>query len=81
MAKCGQIPVNKEALESDTVKAADFAPYIDQLQTAKSRPTVACWSEFDSELAAAVTDVVNGDKSAQEAMDELAAKVDTLLAE
>lgn len=81
MAKCGQIPVNKNALETDTVKAADFAPYIEQLQTAKSRPTVACWSEFDSELAAAVTDVVNGDKTAQEAMDELAAKVDTLLAE
>ncbi|MCR5671003.1 MAG: extracellular solute-binding protein [Butyrivibrio sp.] len=81
MAKCGQIPVNKDALETDTVKSADFAPYIEQLQTAKSRPTVACWSEFDSELAAAVTDVVNGDKTAQEAMDELAAKVDALLAE
>lgn len=81
MAKCGQIPVNKEALESETVKAADFAPYIEQLKTAKSRPTVACWSEFDSELAAAVTDVVNGDKTAQEAMDELAEKVDGLLAE
>lgn len=81
MAKCGQIPCNKEALESDTVKQADFAPYIDQLQTAKSRPTVACWSEFDSELAAAVTEVVNGDKTAQEAMDELAEKVDALLAE
>ena len=81
MAKCGQIPVNKTALETDTVKAADFAPYIEQLQTAKSRPTVACWSEFDSELAAAVTEVVNGDKTAQEAMDELATKVDALLAE
>ena len=81
MAKCGQIPCNKQALETDTVKQADFAPYIEQLQTAKSRPTVACWSEFDSELAAAVTEVVNGDKTAQEAMDELAVKVDALLAE
>ena len=58
-----------------------LAPYIEQLKTAKSRPTVACWSEFDSELAAAVTEVVNGDKTAQEAMDELAVKVDALLAE
>ncbi len=81
MAKCGQIPCNKQALETDTVKQADFAPYIEQLQNAKSRPTVACWSEFDSELAAAVTEVVNGDKTAQEAMDELAVKVDALLAE
>ena len=31
MAKCGQIPCNKKALESDTVKQADFAPYIKQL--------------------------------------------------
>ncbi len=81
MAKCGQIPCNKQALETDTVKQADFAPYIEQLQTAKSRPTVACWSEFDSELAAAVTEVIKGDKTAQEAMDELAVKVDALLAE
>lgn len=81
MAKCGQIPCNKEALESDTVKNADFAPYIEQLKTAKSRPTVASWSEIDSELTASVTSVMNGEKTAQEAMDDLAEKVDALLAE
>ena len=81
MAKCGQIPCNKEALESDTVKKADFAPYIEQLKTAKSRPTVASWSEIDSELTASVTAVMNGEKTAQEAMDDLAKKVDALLAE
>ncbi len=81
MAKCGQIPCNKAALESDTVKNADFAPYIEQLQTAKSRPTVACWSEMDSALTEAVTAVVNGEKTAQEAMDELAVTYDSLLAE
>lgn len=81
MAKCGQIPVNKEALESDTVKKADFAPFIEAIKTAKSRPTVASWSEIDSELATAVTAVMNGEKTAQEAMDELAVKMDKLLAE
>ena len=81
MAKCGQSPCNKEALESDTVKKADFAPYIEQLKTAKSRPTVASWSEIDSELTASVTAVMNGEKTAQEAMDDLAKKVDALLAE
>ncbi|SKB48746.1 multiple sugar transport system substrate-binding protein [Lachnospiraceae bacterium] len=81
MAKCGQIPCSKAALESDTVKGSDFAPYIEQLKTAKSRPTVAGWSEIDSELASAVTEVVNGDKSAKEAMDELAERVDELLTE
>lgn len=81
MAKCGQIPVNKETLESDTVKSADFAPFIDAIKTAKSRPTVACWSEMDSELSVAVTAVMYGEKTAQEAMDELAVKFDDMLAE
>lgn len=81
MAKCGQIPVNKETLESDTVKSADFAPFIDAIKTAKSRPTVACWSEMDSELSVAVTAVMNGEKTAQDAMDELAVKFDDMLAE
>lgn len=79
MAKCSQIPVNKEALESDTVKAADFAPFIEAIRTARSRPTVSCWSEIDSELSTAVAAVMNGEKTAREAMDELAAKVDGLL--
>ncbi|SHO49284.1 extracellular solute-binding protein [Anaerocolumna xylanovorans] len=80
MAKCGQIPVNKTALESDTVKNSDFAPFLEAIKTAKSRPTVSCWSEIDTELSAAVTSVVNGEKTAQEAMDALAVKVDGLLA-
>ncbi|MBP3468967.1 MAG: extracellular solute-binding protein [Lachnospiraceae bacterium] len=81
MAKCSQIPVNKNTLESDTVKNADFAPFIEAIRTAKSRPTVASWSEIDSELATAVSAVMNGEKTAQDAMDELAEKVDALLAE
>ena len=79
MAKCGQIPVNKAALESDTVKAADYAPFIDAIQTARARPTVAAWSEMDSELQVAMHAVVSGEKTAQEAMDELAAAWDLLL--
>ena len=79
MAKCGQIPVNKAALESDTVKAADYAPFIEAIQTAKARPTVAAWSEMDNDLQVAMNAVVTGEKTAQEAMDELAASWDVLL--
>ena len=79
MAKCGQIPVNKAALESDTVKAADYAPFIEAIQTAKARPTVAAWSEMDNDLQVAMNAVVTGEKTAQEAMDELAAAWDALL--
>ena len=80
MAKCGQIPVNKEALESDTAKEADFAPFLEAIAAAKSRPTVSCWSEMDNELSVAVTVVVSGEKTAAQAMDELAEKFDALLA-
>lgn len=79
MAKCGQIPVNKAALESETVKAADYAPFIETIQTAKARPTVAAWSEMDNDLQVAMNAVVTGEKTAQEAMDELAAAWDLLL--
>ncbi len=81
MAKCGQIPVNKAALESDTVKNASYAPFLAAIETAKARPTVAAWSEMDNELNTAMTAVVSGDKTAQEAMDELAVKFDALLAQ
>lgn len=80
MAKCGQIPVNKAALESDTVKNASFAPFIEAIKTAKARPTVATWSEIDNELNMAVMTVIHGESTAQEAMDKLAVKVDALLA-
>ena len=79
MAKCGQIPVNVAALESDTVKSADYAPFIDAIQTARARPTVAAWSEMDNGLQVALTAVVSGEKTAQEALDELAAEWDALL--
>ena len=58
-----------------------FARFGDANKTARTRTTVVRWSEIDSELATAVTAVMNGEKAAQEAMDELAQKVDALLAE
>ena len=54
-------------------------PFIQAIETAKARPTVAAWSEMDNELTNAMTAVVNGEKTAQEAMDELAVVFDELL--
>jgi len=79
MAKSGQIPVNKAALSSDTVKNAPFAPFLEAIKTAKARPTVSTWSEIDNELNVAVYQVVSGKKTAQSALDELALKMDALL--
>ena len=79
MAKCGQIPVNKTALESATVKEAPFAPFLSAITTAVARPPVASWSEIDNLLSVAVTDIIVNGADAQATMDALAAQVDTLL--
>jgi len=81
MAKCGQIPVNKAALESDTVKAASFAPFLNAITTAYARPAVASWSEIDNLLTVTVTEIIVNGADAQATLDKLAADVDVLLAE
>ena len=81
MAKCGQIPVNKTALESDTVKDAAFAPFLQAITTAYARPAVASWSEIDNALSVAMTDIIVNGADVQITLDKLAADVDKLLAE
>ena len=81
MAKCGQIPVNKTALESDTVKDAAFAPFLEAITTAVARPPVAAWSEIDNALAVAMTDIIVNGADVQATLDALAAEVDAMLAE
>ena len=80
MAKCGQIPVNQKALASDTVKNADFAPFLEAITTAQARPPVASWSEIDNELTNAMTDMIVNGADVQQTLDALAAKIDALLA-
>lgn len=80
MAKCGQIPVNKTALASDTVKNADFAPFLEAITTAKARPAVAAWSEIDNELTVAMTEILVNGSDVKETLDALAVTIDDLLA-
>ena len=80
MAKCGQIPVNTVALESDTVKNADFAPFLQAITTAKARPAVASWSEIDNELTIAMTEILVNGADVKETLDALAVTIDGLLA-
>ncbi|MFQ9526869.1 MAG: extracellular solute-binding protein [Eubacterium ramulus] len=81
MAKCGQIPVNTTALESETVKNAEYAPFLEAIKTAKARPPVASWSEIDNALAVAMTDMIVNGANVQSTLDELAVTIDVLLAE
>ncbi|WP_457942505.1 extracellular solute-binding protein [Caproiciproducens sp. LBM24188] len=79
MAKCGLIPVNKEALESATVKDASYAPFLDAIKTAKARPPVAKWTEIDNQLTTAMTSIIKDGADAQKTLDQLASQVDELL--
>ena len=80
MAQCGQIPVNTAALERDTGAAQGSAPFLEAITTAKARPPIACWSDFDSALTNAVTDIIVNGADAQSTLDALAAEVDAMLA-
>lgn len=80
MAKCSQIPANKEALQSSTVKSSNFAPFLNAIKTAKARPPVASWSDIDNALTTAATSIIVQGKDAKTVLDELAPKVDALLA-
>jgi len=80
MAKCGLIPASKTALEDSTVKSADFAPFLEAIKTAKARPPVASWPEIDNELTTAATSIIVQSKDAKTVLDQLAPKIDALLA-
>ncbi|MBZ4647360.1 MAG: transporter substrate-binding protein [Clostridia bacterium] len=80
MAKVGQIPVNKTAIESDAVKGIkNFAPFLKAIKTAKPRPPVSTWPEIDKELTTAVTLAITGEKPVKAALDDAAKKIDELL--
>lgn len=81
MAECGQIPANKEALDTDTVKNSDFAPFLQAIETAGVRPAVAKWTEIDNQMTTAMTSIIKDGADAQKTLDELAPKVDKLLQE
>ena len=79
MAKCGLIPVNKAALESETVKEASFAPFLNAIKDAKARPPVARWTQIDNLLTTAMTSIIKDGADAQKTLDTLAPQVDELL--
>lgn len=80
MAKVGQIPVNKEAVDAPEVQEiGNFGPFLTAIKSAKARPPVAVWSEMDNALTGAVTLAITGEKPVKQAMDDLAAELDALL--
>lgn len=81
MAACGQIPANKKALENDSVKKADFAPFLKAIETAQARPPIAKWTEIDNQMTTVMTSIIKDGANAQESLDKLAAEIDKMLQE
>jgi multiple sugar transport system substrate-binding protein len=79
MAKTGQMSVVK-SLESQEIAAVPaFEPFIEQLATAKPRPSVPQAPAIDTALADALTKAFEGKESVQDALDEAAKAIDPLL--
>ena len=80
MAKVGQMPVLASLGDKLTGINAYYAPFIEQLATARPRPVTPAWSEIDTMLQDEVRAAIKGDKTVRAALNEAASKADVLLA-
>lgn len=79
MAKTGQMSVVKSLDEQEAASMPEFAPFIEQLATARPRPSVPQAPAIDTALQNALTKAFKGEATVQEALDEAAAAIDPLL--
>lgn len=79
MSKANQIPVNKVVLDSDSVKDKSFYPFLEAIETAKSRPTVSNWTEIDDLLTTKLTNIMSDKVGIEEGLNELANEIDDSL--
>jgi ABC-type glycerol-3-phosphate transport system substrate-binding protein len=79
MAKTGQMSVVKSLDEQESAAMPAFAPFIEQLATAKPRPSVPQAPAIDTALMNELTKAFEGKASVQEALDAAAATIDPLL--
>ncbi len=80
MADVGQVPVRTDVTDEAVAKHPYFALFFEQLKTAKARLPHPNWPKIEDLLTTTGQVILRGEKSAQEALDELAPKVDKLLA-
>lgn len=82
MAEVGQIPVLKDAVNSDYMQNHPYyTVFLEQLTTSKSRTSHPKWEQMDQIITDAGQLILRGEKSVQEALDEAAAEIDILLQE
>ncbi len=83
MAKVGQMPVNKEALnDPEAIKAMPLLPvFVDALKTARPRPVTPKWADMENIIATKVAEAITGQKEVKVTLDEAAAEIDKLIAQ
>lgn len=79
MVKVGQMSVLKD-LDVASVNA-NYTPFVRQLQTARPRPPVPSWPKIDDLLQKKLQQAFKGSLTVQQALDQAAAEIDTLLAQ
>ncbi len=80
MARTGQLPVIKAALDDPYIKGHPyFGLYLEQLKTARARPVTPAYPKVKEVIQGAFQEIFLGKKTVQAALDEAAAKVDKLL--
>ncbi len=80
MADVGQVPVRMDVTDEAVQKQPYFALFFEQLKTAKARLPHPNWPKIEDLLTSTGQAILRGEKGAQEALDELAPKIDSLLA-
>jgi multiple sugar transport system substrate-binding protein len=78
-AKIGQMSVLRD-LDQVSVNAT-YAPFVEQLKTAKPRPPVSTWPKIDDLLQKHLQEAFKGDTTVQKALDQAAGEIDALLAQ
>jgi len=82
MAETGQLPVLSVIAESDFIKNHPYYPiFLEQLKTAQARTPHPGWQKMDDALSLGIQEAISGQKSVQEAMDEVADKVNSIIEE
>lgn len=79
MAKTGQMSVVKSLDSQEASLVPAFAPFIAQLQTAKTRPAVPQASQIDTVLQNELTKAFQGTESVKDALSKAASQIDPLL--
>lgn len=81
MAKTGQMPVLSSLTDQLTAINDYFAPFVEQLATAKPRPVTPAWNEINTILQDEIQSAMRGEVSVKDALDSVATQADALLAE